>query len=91
MTQISTACFTEVLSEEETRVSALIDGESSFVDQGLAGDTTVVHRYYHYQLIRQTLRGVAMVAGAHESIAWNQTRFAQLWARVDAQTDDQTS
>jgi len=91
MTQSPNACFTEELSESETRLSALMDGESALSADGLTGDVTVVHRYYHYQLIRQTLRGVAMVSGAHETISWNQSRLAQLWARVDAQTDDQTS
>jgi len=90
MTHLPTDCFTEVLSEEETRVSALLDGESALSSMGLEGDVNVVHQYYHYQLIRQTLRGVAMTAGAHESIAWNKSRFVQLWARVDAQTDGQT-
>ena len=91
MTQLTNACFTEELSEQETRVSALMDGETALSTEGLTGDATVVHRYYHYQLIRQTLRGVAMVSGAHETISWSQSRFAQLWARVDAQTDEQTS
>lgn len=87
MTRLPTACFTETLSEQETRVSALLDGESSLPTECQVWDSTVVHQYFHYQLIRQTLRGVAMTSGAHESITWSESRFAQLWARVDNLTD----
>ena len=87
MTHLTTGCFTEVLSEEETRVSALVDGESDLPGEGLAGGVNVLHQYYHYQLIRQTLRGVAMTSGTHETISWNKSQFVQLWARVDAQTE----
>ena len=80
--------FAEILSEEETRVSALMDGESVLPTEGLAGDLHIVHQYYQYQLIRHTLRGVAMTAGAQETIAWNKSRFVQLWALVDTHSHD---
>lgn len=88
MNRLPSESFTEILSEQETYVSALIDGESVLSAEGQMGEATITHQYYHYQLIRQTLRGVAMTTGAHETVSWHQCRFAQLWARVDAMEVD---
>ncbi len=86
-----TGSFTEILLEQETRVSALIDGEGALPIDGLDVSAAEVHQYYQYQLIRQTLRGSVMTSGAHETSRWSQVRFTKLWARIDAQQDDQTA
>jgi negative regulator of sigma E activity len=85
-----TGSFTEILLEQETRVSALIDGEGPLPEDGLGVSATEVHQYYQYQLIRQTLRGAIMTSGAHETSHWSQIRLTKLWARIDAQQVDQT-
>ena len=81
-----TGSFTEILLEQETRVSALIDGETSLAIDALGVATGDMQQYYHYQLIRQTLRGTVMTSDVHETYAWSQTHFTKLWARVDEQT-----
>ncbi len=87
-----TGSLTEILVAQETRVSALIDGEASLPFEDSAAITAVErHQYYHYQLIRQTLRGAAMTADALESSTWSQIRFEKLWAKVDGLVDIQTS
>lgn len=91
MTHQMTEPFTDDLFEQEARMSSLIDGEGSLALDGLLINQTEVQQYYHYQLIRQTLRGVVMTAGAHETGTWSQTRLTRLWARVDARTEGQTS
>lgn len=85
-----TGSFTEILLEQETRVSALIDGEISLPIDALGVAAKDMQQYYHYQLIRQTLRGAVMTSDVHETYTWSQTRFTKLWARVDEQTDVQT-
>ncbi len=91
MTHQMTEPFTDDLFEQETRMSSLIDGEGSLALDGLLINQTEVQQYYRYQIIRQTLRGVVMTAGAHETGTWSQTRLTRLWARVDARTEGQTS
>lgn len=91
MTHQITELFTDDLFEQETRMSSLIDGEGSLTLDGLLINQTEIQQYYHYQLIRQTLRGVVMTTGAHESVTWSHTRLTQLWTRVDARTEGQTS
>lgn len=86
-----TGSFTEVLLAQETRVSALIDGEESFAENGPGVTASEVQQYYQYQLIRQTLRGAVMTSGAHETSSWSEIRFSKLWARIDGQSDDQTA
>ena len=76
------------VSEAETLMSALLDGESPLMPEALANHAHASHQYFYYQLIRQTLRGVAMTSDARESVAWSQTRFTRLWARVDTATKD---
>lgn len=92
MTRLNPENTNEVLSEQETRISTLIDGEAEQLTEclnaGTGSVTNVVHQYYQYQIIRQTLRGVAITSGAHESLAWNQIRFNRLWARVDGLETD---
>jgi len=86
-----TGSLTEILVAQETRVSALIDGEASLPFEGSDVTAGERHQYYHYQLIRQTLRGTVMTTDAHESSTWSQIRFTKLWARVDGLADIQTS
>ena len=86
-----TGSLTEILVAQETRVSALIDGEASLPFEGSDVTAGEKHQYFHYQLIRQTLRGTVMTADAHESSIWSQIRFTKLWARVDGLEDIQTS
>lgn len=86
-----TGSLTEILVAQETRVSALIDGEASLPFEDSAITAVERHQYYHYQLIRQTLRGAAMTADALESSTWSQIRFEKLWAKVDGLVDIQTS
>lgn len=92
MTRLPIEITSEEFSEQETRISALIDGETDMPAGGLIAGTgpvkNVVHQYYQYQIIRQTLRGVAITAGEYETLAWNQMRFNRLWARVDALETD---
>lgn len=84
-----TGSFTEILLEQETRVSALIDGETSLPIEALGVAASEMQQFYHYQLIRQTLRGAVMTSDGHETYTWSQTRFTKLWARVDEQSDVQ--
>lgn len=91
MTRLLYENLSEVVSEKETLVSALVDGESLLPTEGLDSEIGFVHQYFHYQLIRQTLRGVVMTSGAHETIAWSQSRFSRLWARVDAAESGQNA
>lgn len=86
-----TGSLTEILVAQETRVSALIDGEASLPFEDSSITAGEMHQYYHYQLIRQTLRGAAMTADALESSTWSQIRFEKLWAKVDGLVDIQTS
>lgn len=86
-----TGSFTEILLEQETRVSALMDGETSLSIDALGVTESQMQQFYHYQLIRQTLRGAVMTSDGHETYAWSQIRFTKLWARVDDQTDIQTT
>ena len=81
----ATCIEADVLPEDQTRVSAFIDGESVLPAGGLNANPAISHQYYQYQLIRQTLRGVSP-ATATETITWHQTQLSRLWARVDAQT-----
>ena len=75
----------DVLPEDQTWVSAFIDGESTLPVSGLNASVLSCQQYYRYQMIRQTLRGVSL-SSSIETITWHQTQFSQLWARVDAQT-----
>ena len=86
-----TGSFTEILLEQETQVSALIDGETLLPVDTLGVTASQMQQFYHYQLIRQTLRGAVMTSNVHETYSWSQIRFTKLWARVDAQTDIQTT
>lgn len=85
-----TGSFTETLGDQETRISALIDGESLASIDDSRVTTIEMHQYYHYQLIRQTLRGGVMTSDAHETSAWSQVRFTKLWARVDNEKSKKT-
>ena len=76
------------VSDAESLISALMDGELSLKPEALDNYAQASHQYFYYQLIRQTLRGVAMTSDARESVSWSQTRFTQLWARVDTATHD---
>ena len=80
-----------VLEESETWVSAFIDGEAGFQRRGVLDVDHVAHRLHDYQLIRASLRDVAMTAGPAETLVWHRQRFVRLWARVDAQRDDQSA
>ncbi|MFM8501363.1 MAG: hypothetical protein ACKOAC_04980 [Fluviibacter sp.] len=91
MTHQMTKIFTDDLLEQETRMSSLIDGESSLPPDSLLINQTEIQQYYHYQLIRQTMRGVVMTSGAHETGTWSKTRFTQFWAHVDARTEGKKS
>ncbi len=84
----ATCIEADVLPEDQTWVSAFIDGESVLPAGGLNANPAISHQYYQYyqyQLIRQTLRGVSL-ATSTETITWHQTQLSRLWARVDAQT-----
>lgn len=87
MTQITiqeTLSATDLLSEEQTWMSAFADGESVLPAHGFKETLALSHQYYQYQLIRQTLRG-HHITSSTETISWHQTQFSRLWARVDAQ------
>ena len=84
----ATCIEADVLPEDQTWVSAFIDGEAVLPAGGLNANPAISHQYYQYyqyQLIRQTLRGVSL-ATSTETITWHQTQLSRLWARVDAQT-----
>lgn len=74
-----------ILPEAQTWVSAFVDGETALPAAGFREETVISHQYYHYQLIRQTLRGLSF-ASSSETISWHQTQFSKLWAHVDAQS-----
>lgn len=73
-----------ISSEQLTSISALIDGELLLTDLSATLDKSSVSQFYHYQMIRQTLRGVAITSASHETVAWQESHFAKLWVRVDS-------
>lgn len=80
---------TEAISTQATWVSAFVDGETTLPADGLNAHSPIIEQYFHYQLIRQTLRGACMTSAVTESISWHQSRLSQLWSRVDALSSGQ--
>lgn len=84
MTDNESQTCNAVLPDEETYVSALIDGETMHLERSCLSEAATVKQYFYYQSIRQTLRGAVLSSGPNERLCWHESRLTQLWARVDA-------